>query len=85
MAELLQNKTYGIFFEFVVPQTAFITVDALSELEARKIWETKISPNHHGGKVLAVTEVTEKLNYPPKKPSPIVAPNPAQVNAANRS
>lgn len=85
MAELLKNKDFGVFFEFVVPQTAFITIEALSELEARKIWETRIAPNHHGPKVLAVTEIKEKLSYPPKKPSPIVAPNPQQVNAANRS
>jgi hypothetical protein len=83
--DVLINKNYGVYFEFVVPQTAFITIEALSELEAKKIFESKIAPNHHQSKLLAMVEIKEKQAFPPKKPSPIVAPNPSQVNATNRS
>lgn len=67
----MQDKDYGVYFEYVLPKTGFIQVRALTEKEARIIAEKNFKQNP-GFKILGVWEVIEKLTYQPPEQKPAI-------------
>jgi hypothetical protein len=63
-----QESDFGVYFEYVVPQTSFLVVSGLSEADARLTAQRQLS-QQPGFRILGVYPITEKLTYTrPKQP-----------------
>jgi hypothetical protein len=76
---VVQESDYGVFFEFVNPQTGFIMVSGLSEADARLTAQRQMG-QQPGFRILGVWPITEKLTYVKPKTqqgSQLALPQPA--------
>ncbi len=64
------ESDFGIYFEYVVPQTSFVVVRGLSETDARLTAQRQLGENH-GFRIIGVYPIAEKLTYAnkPKQPA----------------
>lgn len=71
---MAQESDFGIYFEYVVPQTSFVVVQGLSEVDARLTAQRQLGQNP-GFRIIGVYPITEKLTYTnkPQKPA-LVSP-----------
>jgi hypothetical protein len=69
-----QESDFGIYFEYVVPQTSFVVVQGLSEADARLTAQRTLGQNP-GFRIIGAYPITEKLTYAnkPQKPA-LVSP-----------
>lgn len=69
---LLSEKHYGVYLEFVVPKTVFYETKALSEKDAELSTLNKFKDTP-GIKILHVFPIENTPTYMPKEPSKLIA------------